>query len=151
MSARTVKRDLAALQQAGLPIWAQPGPGGGYRMLASSRRLPPVRFTAGEAAVAVALHTQADLPFATEGAVALSKILGALEAGVDRHGVHELLGRVWTTTAPSRPRAARILDTAIETQKVVVITYVDGDGVESARKVDPLQFAHTGGHWYLLG
>jgi predicted DNA-binding transcriptional regulator YafY len=23
--------------------------------------------------------------------------------------------------------------------------------VETTRSVDPLQFAHTGGHWYLLG
>lgn len=152
VSTRTVKRDIAALQQVGLPIWAQPGPGGGYRLLASNRRLPPVRFTAGEAAaVAVALNTQADLPFATEGNVALSKILGALEAGSASPGVHQLLGRVWTTTAPHRTAAARVLDTAIATQKVVVITYVDGEDVQTTRKVDPLQFAHTGGYWYLLG
>lgn len=30
VSTRTVKRDVAALQQGGLPVWAQPGPGGGY-------------------------------------------------------------------------------------------------------------------------
>ena len=30
VSVRTIKRDLAALENAGLPIWSRPGPGGGY-------------------------------------------------------------------------------------------------------------------------
>jgi len=30
VSTRTIERDLLALQEAGVPIWAQPGPGGGY-------------------------------------------------------------------------------------------------------------------------
>ena len=29
VSTRTIERDLAALQQAGVPIWATSGPGGG--------------------------------------------------------------------------------------------------------------------------
>ena len=29
VSTRTIKRDVAALQKAGLPVWAQAGPGGG--------------------------------------------------------------------------------------------------------------------------
>lgn len=30
VSTRTIERDLLALQEAGVPIWARPGPGGGY-------------------------------------------------------------------------------------------------------------------------
>src|SRR3954468_14886422 len=30
VTTRTVKRDISALQQAGTPVWAAPGPGGGY-------------------------------------------------------------------------------------------------------------------------
>lgn len=150
VSTRSVKRDITALQEAGVPVWAQPGPGGGYRLLATSAALPPVTFTAGEAAaIAVALRTQSDLPFATEGAVALTKVLGAMTPA-GRESVGGLLDRVWTTTKPSRSRAARTIDVAIARQRVVEIAYTAADGTTTMRKVDPLQFAHTGGRWYLL-
>src|ERR1043166_5072212 len=32
VTTRTIERDLLALQEAGVPIWAQPGPGGGYSL-----------------------------------------------------------------------------------------------------------------------
>ncbi|MCL9794563.1 HTH domain-containing protein, partial [Frankia sp. AgKG'84/4] len=33
VSVRTVRRDLAALQDAGVPLWTEPGRGGGVRLL----------------------------------------------------------------------------------------------------------------------
>lgn len=63
VSVRTVERDISALQQAGTPIWAEPGPAGGY-CLDPLRTLPPVNFTAPEAvAMAVALQSLAGAPF----------------------------------------------------------------------------------------
>jgi predicted DNA-binding transcriptional regulator YafY len=60
VSTRTVKRDAAALQQAGLPVWAQAGPGGGY-VLDAVATLPLVNLTPAQAvAVAVALAAQRD-------------------------------------------------------------------------------------------
>ena len=107
-------------------------------------------FTAGEAvAIAVALRTQADLPFATEGAAALTKVLGAMRPeGLT--ATSDLLSRVWTTTRPSRSRAARTLDAAIGQRRVAVIDYTDAEAVRTERKIDPIHFAHTGGRWYLL-
>lgn len=151
VSERTIKRDVLALQEAGLPIWAQSGPGGGYRLTGATSELAPVTFTAGEAAaVAVALNTQADLPFATEGAVALTKILSALQAAGEREALDRLLGRVWTTTPPRRGRASRVLDVAMNEQKTVAIDYSGRAGSATTRNVDPIQFAFTGGTWYLL-
>ncbi len=67
VSTRTIKRDVAALQQAGLPVWAQAGPGGGY-VLDEAATLPPVNLTSAQAvALAVALAAQADAPYAVDG------------------------------------------------------------------------------------
>src|SRR4029078_947831 len=43
VSTRTIERDLLALQEAGVPIWAQPGPGGGYRLDVGTTLPPPER------------------------------------------------------------------------------------------------------------
>src|SRR5437763_16073924 len=51
---RTIYRDLQALQDAGMPIRADRGRGGGYA-LDKSYQLPPVNFTAREAALLVEL------------------------------------------------------------------------------------------------
>ena len=40
VSARTVKRDISALQQGGFPVWARPGPGGGYAVEAEATLHP---------------------------------------------------------------------------------------------------------------
>src|SRR5258708_1977809 len=47
---RTIYRDLESLRDASLPLQADRGPGGGYA-LDKSYSLPPVNFTAREAAL----------------------------------------------------------------------------------------------------
>lgn len=150
VNSRTIKRDIAALQEAGVPIYGSPGPHGGYRLMRGEALLRPVTFTAGEAtAIAAALSTQPHLPFATDGTTALTKITRAMSPAV-RQAAEELTGRVWTTTTPSRSQPARTLDIAMEQRRVVAITYADRNGRTTRRRVDPLQFAQTHGHWYLL-
>src|SRR2546421_5333369 len=63
VSSRTVERDLGALQQAGVPIYAEPGRTGGY-VLDKAHTLPPVNVTPAEAvAIAVALEGLHGTPF----------------------------------------------------------------------------------------
>lgn len=47
VSVRTIERDLAALQQSGLPIWAEPGRTGGY-VIDASATMRPAGFTLDE-------------------------------------------------------------------------------------------------------
>jgi predicted DNA-binding transcriptional regulator YafY len=94
VSSRTIKRDVSALQQGGVPVWATAGPGGGYAIDAEAV-LPPLTFTAGEAtAIAVALAAQPGLPFGLDGRSALTKLIGAMpESG--RRAAADLAERVW--------------------------------------------------------
>lgn len=149
VSERTIKRDVAALQQAGLPIFAESGRSGGYRYVDTPTALPPVTFTPSEAAaIAIALGTQDHLPFAPEGASALGKILHSLNAG-DRRKVDELLARVGSTSAGNRSRAARTLDDAIRRRVVVNMSYSDGRGNLTTRRVEPIQYVQIEAGWYL--
>jgi predicted DNA-binding transcriptional regulator YafY len=152
VSTRTVKRDLAALQQAGMPIWSEGGPGGGYRLLPSSTDLPAVTFTPGEAvAIAVALGSQPHLPFATDGRAALTKLLDAMQPE-GRAEASGLAARVWVTgDADDRGAAARVLDESMRGGTVALIDYVDAAGGRTEqRPVEPMAFVQLVGWWYLL-
>jgi len=150
VSTRTVKRDLDALLQAGLPLWAQAGPGGGYVL--DSAGMPPLSVTGAEAAaIAVALAALPDLPFAVDGRSALSKVLAAMPAA-ERARAESIAARLWLRTPEEvpRPAVARVIDEALRRQRVLVIGFRDRDGGETERAVEPVALAATGGHWNLL-
>src|SRR6185503_10550037 len=87
VTVRTIYRDLDALRAAALPLAAERGRGGGYA-LDRSYSLPPVNFTAREAAVLVAIGRWATemrlLPFAETVDGALDKVRGALSGSAQR-------------------------------------------------------------------
>ena len=151
VSTRTIKRDIEALLQAGVPLWAQAGRGGGY-VLDAAGTLPPLNVTAAEAtAIAVALAALPELPFAVDGRTALSKVLAAMpEAERDRAA--DIAGRLWLRTPeqPPRPAVARALDEAVRSRRVLVINHEDEHGSRTERAVEPVGLAATNGHWYLM-
>src|ERR671933_426420 len=80
VTTRTIERDLLSLQEAGVPIWAQPGPGGGYALNADTS-LPPLNLTPAEAAaLATALAATRAMPFSEAGHSALKKLAGVMAA-----------------------------------------------------------------------
>lgn len=152
VSTRTIKRDITALVEAEVPIWANEGRRGGYR-LARAAALPPVSFTSGEAtAVAVALSAEPELPFGTDGRSALTKILRSMTDG-QRQQSREVAARVWMrASAPTAdPRCRHVLDEGLRNLVVINIDYRDRNGVVThGRPLEPLGFARTNGYWWLL-
>ncbi len=157
VSQRTVKRDVAALQQAGAPIWAQSGPGGGYA-LAGTASLPPVNFTPAQAvAVAIALAVlPAGSPFSADGTTARGKVLGAL-GPAERARAEELAGRVWVRVRadaadeqPAQPTVLRAVESTLADHRVLALTYRSESGVTTRRAVEPVLLASSHGRWYLI-
>jgi predicted DNA-binding transcriptional regulator YafY len=90
---RTIQRDLLALQEAGVPIWATPGPGGGYS-IDPGHTLPPLNFTPTEAAaIALAMARSGPMPFGGAARTALHKVVAAMSAS-GRSGAADLLARI---------------------------------------------------------
>src|SRR6187399_2245253 len=91
VTVRTMYRDLDALRSAAMPLSAERGRGGGYA-LDKSYSLPPVNFTAREAALLVALGRFAVetrlLPFEETLQRGLEKVRSALSTSAQR----ELIG-----------------------------------------------------------
>ncbi len=87
VSVRTMFRDLDALRDASFPVHGERGRGGGL-VLDRSYTLPPVNFTAREAALLVAagkwLAEMRVLPFTATLESALDKVRSALSASAQR-------------------------------------------------------------------
>lgn len=149
VSSRTIERDLSALQQSGVPIYATPGRRGGYAIDAQ-HTLPPLNLSAVEvAAVATALAADSSTPFTHAGRSALQKILAVLRE-VDAEGTRRLASRVRLFDTPlERPRPPAVVEHAIVQQRVLEIEYVDKLGRPTSRPVEPLAVLGVAPNWYL--
>lgn len=152
VSARTVKRDLSALQDSGLPVRAKAGPGGGY-LLDSAAALPPLQLSVAEAsAVTLALAAMPALPFAPETRAAMDKVLAVMTES-QRRRVQRTGDRLWIREPdpPIKPAVAAVLDEALRRGAVAVLDYLDKTGNRSRhREVEPMGLAHSQGQWFLL-
>jgi len=198
VSTRTIERDVLALQDAGVPIYAQAGRHGGY-VIDKTLTLPPINFTAPEmVAVAVSLARAEGTPFAFATRSALRKVLAAAPAGQLAEAAQlmdriRLIGTDRPATGTDRPatgtdrsagsgprpvgaagpaaahgvraveeaavRLARgrtrttvplAIQEAITARHVLLLDYRDRDDVVTVREVEPVAFAGTRAHWYLL-
>ena len=151
VTTRTIERDLLALQEAGVPIWAQPGPGGGYGLNADTT-LPPLNLTSAEAAaIATALAVTRAMPFAEAGRSALTKLTGVM-ASAPRSNASKLVSRIRVAQGPhidATQPIADVLQQALIDSVAVELTYRDGDARETVRTVEPAGLVGTGHGWYL--
>ncbi|HEV2780718.1 MAG TPA: WYL domain-containing protein [Actinophytocola sp.] len=153
VSVRTIERDIDALQQAGVPIYADVGRRGGYA-IDRSMTLPPLNFTPAEAvAVAVALGRAGGSPFDRAARSALRKIVQAMPAR-DGAAARELAERVRAIVPAGDTRAApvpAIVEEALVTRRVLRLTYRDKTGALTEREVEPALFLSSRHGWYLFG
>jgi predicted DNA-binding transcriptional regulator YafY len=137
---RTIYRDLDALRAASLPLAAERGRGGGYA-LDRSYSLPPVNFTAREAALLVALGKHAInmrlLPFSETLDSALDKVRAALSSSAQREMLARLdeLSFLGVPGLPSDKAVRNAIERAWFEQQPLRITYVDGNFIETTRRI----------------
>jgi predicted DNA-binding transcriptional regulator YafY len=140
VTVRTMYRDLDALREAELPLAAERGRGGGYA-LDRSYSLPPVNFSAREAALLVALGRFAIdmrlIPFSTALESALDKVRAALSTSAQR----ELLVRLkelsfhGVPALPTKKAVREAIERAWFEQRPIRITYIDARSVETTRDI----------------
>ncbi|WP_121252484.1 helix-turn-helix transcriptional regulator [Solirubrobacter pauli] len=147
---RTVRRDIVALRDLGIPVEGERGRGGSYR-LKPGFRVPPLMFTSGEAA-AVALGLLAARRLGLEADSALRKVRQVLPDRM-RRGVEALdhvLGFTGEVEAapPDGETVLALADAAARGRKAAVI-YTDSAGVETARELSPHGVVAHAGRWYV--
>lgn len=155
-SVRTVYRYIDALCASGVPIVAEPGPDGGYR-LPEAFRGAPLLFDAAELVAlfhAADFARQAGHPYTPALASALAKVRRNLAphqaAVVDRHAAAFAVADRVRAEAPEM--WLRTIEEAAAEGKTLAILYHKPDAGEPERRVvDPYVLAYRGGFWYLVG
>ncbi|MFI6431608.1 helix-turn-helix transcriptional regulator [Rhodococcus oryzae] len=155
VSVRTVYRDVAALQAAGVPLWTESGPGGGIRLL-DGWQSKLSGMTGVETSALMLLGVPglaADLGLGEQTAAAEAKLLGAmplpLRAGAElwRSRLH-VDAPGWFGRAANAPHLATVARAVLDGRRVR-IGYRRG-GREVTRTLDPLGLVAKAGVWYLV-
>jgi predicted DNA-binding transcriptional regulator YafY len=173
VSTRTIERDILALQESGVPIFAETGRCGGY-VIDKTLTLPPLNFTAAEmVAMAVSLAGVEGTPFASATRSALRKVLAAAPAARTAEAA-QLLDRIRfigsARAGKSGPQSSRAggrnatggalpaaeeavplaIQEAVTARHVLLLDYRDRHDLVTVREVEPVAFAGTRTHWYLM-
>lgn len=154
---RSVRRYVVMLQDLGIPIEAERGPLGGYR-LRPGYKLPPLLFTDEEAvALTLALVAAPRLGIAADGAAvagALAKIERVLPAG-PRARVRALQSAVTLDVGPAPSAVESTLvatvGEAAQLGRRLWIRYRSGAEAVTEREVDPYGVVAWGRSWYTVG
>ncbi|MEE1777947.1 helix-turn-helix transcriptional regulator [[Kitasatospora] papulosa] len=160
VSTRTIERDIAALQLAGVPIYAEHGATGGYAIL-REYSLPPLNLSATESlAVLAGLALLDSSPYQAAARRARAKIAAVMEEE-HREPVQKMLGmmQVIDAVAPTNDAVPLgMLSDVIADRRVVRLTYLgeDKDGgpapaTSTVRDVETMGLLRAGDAWLLAG
>jgi len=154
VSERTARRDLEALAAAGIPVYPQPGRGGGWALLGGARTdLSGLKADEVRALFTVAGPAAAATP---ELRAALRKLVRALpepfRAGAETVAASVVIdpGGWGQTRRPWQPPMLTPLQDALAIGEQVVIEYADREGRATTRTIHPLGLAMKGTVWYLV-
>ncbi|RSS79288.1 YafY family protein [Streptomyces sp. WAC06614] len=150
VSTRTIERDLSALQQSGVPLYAEPGRSGGY-VVDKDHTLPPLTVTPAEAvALAVALHGLSGTPFAADARAAVHKVFAVMPQR-DRQATRELAARIRVAAQPAAPSPLpHAVREALASRRLLHLSHADAQGEVTEGEVEPLGLV-GGDPWYLVG
>jgi biotin operon repressor BirA-like protein len=155
VSTRTIRTDVERLRELGYPVEATAGVGGGYR-LGHGTTMPPLLLDDEEAvAVAVALRMTAGAGVTGIEEASLQALvkLEQLIPSRLRHRIDAM--RAATVSVPGAgptvdPAVLSTIAGAIRASERLRFDYVDHDGKQTIRTVEPGRLVVWGRRWYLL-
>lgn len=156
VSERTIYRDLDALSGAGIPVYGEHGPGGGYALI-DSYRSSLTSLTEGQVRALLlssASSPLADLGLANDMEGALLKLLAALPT-TQREGAEHMRQRIhldpsWWFQSDEHAPYLSTLQHAIWHDYRVRITYNRSGGSIGQRTIEPYGLVAKASVWYLV-
>jgi predicted DNA-binding transcriptional regulator YafY len=153
VSVKTARRDLEALAIAGIPVYSQPGKGGGWSLLGGARTdLSGLTAPEARTLFMIAGPSSTATP---EAKAALRKLVQALpetfRADAEAAASAIVLDPAgWGGTVVPRPEHLDVLQQAVVDGKQIRLAYADRKRSETERTVHPLGLVQKGVAWYLV-
>lgn len=153
VSLATARRDLEALATAGVPVYPQPGRGGGWQLVGGART-DLSGLTAGEAQALFLLVGPA-AAVSPEATTALRKLLRALPAPFREDALAAASATTsddarWGAVPRARPAHLEELQRAVVRRTRVRLGYAGRSDPPSERLIEPWGLVDKDGTWYLL-
>ncbi|GAA4477888.1 WYL domain-containing protein [Rhodococcus olei] len=153
VSMATARRDLEALSAAGIPVYPQPGRGGGWALVGGART--DLSGLSATGAQALFLLVGPAAAVSGEAKAALRKLVRALpqtfRADAEAAAEATMIDPTrWGERDRDRPATVDLLQTAVVRRRKVRIGYVNGARERSERLVDPWGLVDKDDTWYLI-
>ena len=149
----TARRDLEALSAAGVPVYPQPGRGGGWQLVGGARTdLSGLTAAEAQALFLLAGPAASTAPEVKSG---LRKLVRALpstfRADAEAAADAVLIDSAgWGESDKEPPALVRELQTAVVRRRKVRLSYAGRSGPPSQRLVDPWGLVDKDDIWYLI-
>src|SRR6187551_1662707 len=153
VSVATARRDLEALSTAGIPVYPQPGRGGGWSLVGGART--DLSGLSAPEAQALFLLAGPAAAVSDEAKAALRKLVQALpktfRADAEAAASATMIDPTrWSERERHRPAQVEHLQTAVVRQRKVRLVYTSGKRERSERLVDPWGLVDKDDVWYLV-
>lgn len=153
VSVATARRDLEALSAAGIPVYPQPGRGGGWSLLGGART--DLSGLSATEAQALFLLVGPAAAVSEDAKTALRKLVRALpvtfRADAEAAASATLIDPSrWGERDRHRPEIVDLLQTAVVHRQKVRLSYTSGARDRSERLIDPWGLVGKDDVWYLL-
>ena len=153
VSVATARRDLEALSAAGIPVYPQPGRGGGWSLVGGART--DLSGLSATEAQALFLLVGPAAAVSDEAKAALRKLVRALpqafRADAEAAASATMIDPTrWGERDRGRPEMVDKLQAAVIRQRKVRLTYTNSAGVRSERLIDPWGLVDKDDIWYLI-
>jgi predicted DNA-binding transcriptional regulator YafY len=153
VSVATARRDLEALSAAGIPVYPQPGRGGGWSLVGGART--DLSGLSAPEAQALFLLVGPAAAVSDEAKAALRKLLRALpqtfRADAEAAAGATMIDPTrWGERDRHRPELVDLLQVAVVRRRRVRLTYTNATRKRSERLVDPWGLVDKDDIWYLI-
>lgn len=153
VSVATARRDLEALSAAGIPVYPQPGRGGGWSLVGGART--DLSGLSATEAQALFLLVGPAAAVSDEAKAALRKLVQALprtfRAEAEAAASATMIDPTrWGERDRRRPEMVDLLQAAVIRRQKVRLTYTSGARERSERLIDPWGLVDKDDIWYLI-
>lgn len=145
VSKRTILRDMDSLILAHIPIYTTRGPKGGFGIMDSYKFNKRLLTEFDIQNILIALSGLSEFTADKETALTIDKLksllpnkMNNLKTLIDFEEIHEALSA-----------AKKLIFFAIQHSKTIEISYIDQNGQQTERKVEPYQLYYKNTSWYL--